>query len=59
MTIEEIRKNAPLKATHYFLVPNGSGDPYYVYKVNSSYFYSYSNDLIDEPHIIEWIKPLF
>ncbi len=28
--IEEILESAPKDATHYFLVPNGSGEPYYV-----------------------------
>ncbi|UWY67201.1 hypothetical protein N4T36_14890 [Acinetobacter baumannii] len=26
----EILESAPKDATHYFLVPNGSGEPYYV-----------------------------
>lgn len=59
MTIEEIRKNAPEGATHYFLVPNGSGEPYYIEKIDDKYFYFHSRDLIDRPHIIKWIKPLY
>ena len=58
MTIEEIKKNAPDGATHYFLVPNGSGDPYYVFKNGEDYYYAYSKDQILKTYILEWIKPL-
>ena len=58
MTIEEIRKNAPSGATHYFLVLNGSGEPYYVFKDGENYYYAYSKDPILKLYILEWIKPI-
>lgn len=58
MTIEEIRANAPEGATHYFLVPNGSGDPYYVIEENNEFFYFYAGDKIHKENILSWIKPL-
>ncbi len=32
----EILESAPKDATHYFLVPNGSGEPYYVLEKEKS-----------------------
>ena len=60
MTIEEIRKGAPLGATHYFLVPKGSGEPFYVVKIKDKFYYYYgNNDIISKDYILNWIKPLF
>jgi hypothetical protein len=58
MTRQKILDNKPDGATHYFLVPNGSGDPYYCYFKDGKYYYFYSNDEIVKPHISSWIKPL-
>ena len=58
MKIEEIRKNAPDGATHYLLVPNGSGDPYYLTFDGLDYYFFHSKDKFPFTLMIQHIKPL-
>ena len=58
MKIEEIRKNAPKNATHYLLVPNGSGNPYYFYIKNGKYYFAQCKDEFEMDHMFKHIKPL-
>lgn len=58
MTIEEIRKGAPNGATHYLLVPNGSGEPYYLIFDKVDYYFFHSKDKFTIEYMIKYIKPL-
>ncbi|WP_213687924.1 hypothetical protein [Acinetobacter baumannii] len=52
----EILESAPKDATHYFLVPNGSGEPYYVLEKEKKFYWFHGQDEITKPHILSWIK---
>jgi len=54
----EILESAPKGATHYFLVPNGSGEPYFVVEKENKFYWFYDQDEITKPHILSWIKPI-
>ena len=58
MDIEQIRKNAPEGATHYLLVPRGSGEPYYLTYDGLKYYFFYSKDEFKMNHMVAHIKPL-
>nr|EKV5344843.1 hypothetical protein [Acinetobacter baumannii] len=51
----EILESAPKDATHYFLVPNGSGEPYYVLEKEKKFYWFHGQDEITKPHILSWI----
>ncbi|MDQ8897843.1 hypothetical protein, partial [Acinetobacter baumannii] len=42
----EILESAPKDATHYFLVPNGSGEPYYVLEKEKKFYWFHGQDEI-------------
>ncbi|EPK9787912.1 hypothetical protein PCS75_011410 [Acinetobacter baumannii] len=54
----EILESAPKDATHYFLVPNGSGEPYYVLEKEKKFYWFHGQDEITKPHILSWIKSI-
>ncbi|PPC43741.1 hypothetical protein AbaMCR54_00900 [Acinetobacter baumannii] len=54
----EILESAPKDATHYFLVPNGSGEPYYALEKEKKFYWFHGQDEITKPHILSWIKSI-
>ena len=58
MTEQEIRDKAPSGASHYLLVPNGSGEPYYLTFDGVDYYFFHSKDKFKFDHMIKHIKPL-
>ncbi|WP_151869835.1 hypothetical protein [Acinetobacter sp. TUM15509] len=58
MSNQSILNAAPKGATHYFLVPNGSGDPYFVLEKDSKFYWFHGQDEITKPHILSWIKSI-
>ncbi|HEN9524882.1 TPA: hypothetical protein U9I82_003332 [Acinetobacter baumannii] len=54
----EILESAPKGATHYFLVPNGSGEPYFVLEKDKKFYWFHGQDEITKPHILSWIKSI-
>lgn len=55
MTKEEAKK---MGATHYLLVPKGSGDPYYLFEKDGKYYFFQSKDEFTFKHMIDYIKPI-
>ncbi|WP_151765956.1 hypothetical protein [Acinetobacter colistiniresistens] len=58
MSNQTIIDTAPKGATHYFLVPNGSGEPYFVLEKDSKFYWFHGQDEITKPHILSWIKSI-
>ena len=58
MMENDIKANAPKGATHYLLVPNGSGDPYYLTFDGVDYYFYHSKDKFELSHMVKHIKPL-
>ena len=58
MTNQEIKNGAPDGATHYLLVPNGSGDPYYLTFDGMDYYFFHSKEVFPFTLMIQHIKPL-
>lgn len=58
MTEQEVKDGAPSGATYYLLVPNGSGQPYYLFKKGGCYYLFHSKDIFPYSHMIKHIKPL-
>ncbi|MCO9088476.1 hypothetical protein KNR53_19855 [Acinetobacter baumannii] len=42
----EILESAPKDATHYFLVPNGSGEPYYVLEKEKKFYWFHGQEAL-------------
>lgn len=58
MNEQQIKDNAPDGASHYLLVPNGSGDPYYLTFDGFDYYFFHSKDKFLFTSMIQHIKPL-